>query len=486
MPTTLKTRSARQGAPRHSSGAGPAGKMARLLASTCCLMSMSLPLPLLAAPSAADLGKDLTAVGAERAGNKAGTIPAWTGESTVTGSFQAGNTLRKDHWRYTSDKPLYSIDASNADQHADKLSPGMLAVLKQIQGFRMDVYPTRRTCNAPDFVVENTKKNIGFAKIGANGWSLAEAYVPGIPFPIPQSGVEAMWNQKLRYRGVGGGSTSGYTFVSPSKGRTDWIAPAAGQINFFPWALPGSRKLSEIGDINMHTYYQYKSPAALAGQAGMVTDYFDKPGTDAYYYFPGQRRVRRMPAYAYDAPQIGFENQYAMDETSVFMGALDRFDWKLVGKRELVVPYNSFGAFDFKSDWKNIVLLNGIVPTHRRYELHRVWVVEATAKPGVRHMAPKRTFYLDEDSWNVILAEDYDAQGKLVKAREGYLIPIFEVGNACDAVSFSQYNLLEGRVLADFTSIGSGTDTVYFAQPKGPEMKSDFYTSENLRALSER
>lgn len=459
-------------------------RSARLAASACCLLSLSSPL--FATPVAADLGKDLTPVGAERAGNTAGTIPAWIGEPTVTGAFQAGKSLRNDHWRHASDKPLYSVDAANADQHADKLSPGMLAVLKQFQGFRMDVYPTRRTCNVPDFVIENTKKNVGFAKIGANGWSLAEAVVPGIPFPIPQSGVEAMWNQKLRYRGAGVNSGSSYTFVSPSKGQTEWISPSVAQTNFYPWAVPGSRKLSEIGNINMHTHYKYKSPPALAGQSGMVTDYFDKPGTDAYYYFPGQRRVRRMPAYAYDAPQIGFENQYAMDETSVFMGALDRFDWKLAGKRELLVPYNSFGAYDFKGDWKDVVKPNGLVPSHRRYELHRVWVVEATVKPGVRHLAPKRTFYLDEDSWNVILAEDYDAQGKLIKAREGYLIPAFEIGGACDAIAFSQYNLLEGRILADFTTIGSGADVVYRSQPTGPEMKSDYYTSENLRALSER
>jgi hypothetical protein len=484
MPTTFKHRQARQDASRYSLVKCQAGGVARTLVSTCCLMSMAFPA--LAAPTAADLGKDLTAVGAERAANAAGTIPAWSGESAVTGSFQAGKMLRQDHWRYASDKPLYSVDANSAAQHADALSPGMQAVLKQIPGFRMDVYPSRRNCSVPEFVAENTKKNVGFAKIGGNGWSLAEAYVPGVPFPLPKSGIEAMWNQKLRYRGVGATSTFGYTFVSPSKGRSDWIMPAAGQTNFFPWGQSGSRKLSEIGDINMRTYYQYKSPAALAGQAGMVTDYFDQPGTDAYYYFPGQRRVRRMPAYAYDAPQIGFENQYAMDETSVFMGALDRFDWKLVGKRELAVAYNSFGAFDFKSKWNEVMQANGIVPSHRRYEMHRVWVIEASVKSGVRHMAPKRTFYLDEDSWNIVLAEDYDAQGKLVKVREGYLVPIFELGGTCDIMAFSQYNLLEGRVLADFTTIGAGVDVIYRSQPVGPEMKSDFYTSDNLRALSER
>ncbi|MGZ0843219.1 DUF1329 domain-containing protein, partial [Klebsiella pneumoniae subsp. pneumoniae] len=111
-----------------------------------------------------------------------------------------------------------------------------------------------------------------------------------------------------------------------------------------------------------------------------------------FYYFPGQRRVRRMPSYSYDAPQIGLDNQYTVDEANVFFGTMDRFDWKLIGKQELLVPYNDFGAYDTGAKVETFAGNDSIAPQSRRYELHRVWVVEANVRQGMRHQAPKRMF----------------------------------------------------------------------------------------------
>jgi len=446
-------------------------------------LALAASAPPTAAQSADELSRALTPVGGERAANKDGTIPAWAAERQDNG--WAWGKPRLDGWKHKADKPLFSIDASNVDQHADKLSPGQVAVVKQTKGFRMDVYPTRRSCSVPDFVAENTKKNIGFAKLAANGWQIQDAWVPGVPFPKPANGAEAMLNMQLRYRGVGNEFKAGATLVSPRKGSSEWINYGYEQTFFWPWGSKGSRKLSEAGFTRSHVFFAYSSPAALAGQAGIITDAFDQLGTEAFYYFPGQRRVRRLPSYAYDAPQIGFENQYAIDETQVFMGAIDRFDWKLAGKKEMLVPYNAFGVYEFNGKMTEIAQPDSINPKNRRYELHRVWVVEATVKSGVRHLAPKRTFYLDEDSWNAVLAEDYDAQGKLWKVREGYLIPVFEIG-ACDVAAFAQYNLVDGRYLLDFHAIGTGTDVRWSAEPSGPRMKASYYTPDNLRAISER
>jgi len=309
--------------------------------------------------------------------------------------------------------------------------------------------------------------------------------VPGIPFPMPQTGIEAMWNMKMRYRGVGVTYKGATTDVSPHKGGSEWIVAGYDETMFFPWGMKGSRKLSEVGPTYSKAYYEYNAPVALAGQAGSISDFVNQPGTESYYYFPGQRRVRRLPSYAYDAPQLGFENQYAVDETLVFSGAPDRFDWKLVGKKELYVPYNSFGAYDFTAKKSEVLQPDFVAASHRRYELHRVWVVEASVKSGVRHTSPKRIFYLDEDSWNVVQAEDYDAQGKLWKVREGYLIPVYETGT-CDVTAFSQYNLAEGRYLVDFHAIGTGSNPQWTTEPNGPRYKSSFYTAENLRSISDR
>jgi hypothetical protein len=437
------------------------------------------------AGDAAQLSTALTPLGGERAGNKDGSIPAWSPERQDAPAWKWGQP-RLNHWKYRDDKPLFSVDASNVDKYASKLSPGQIALIKQTKGYRMDVYPTRRSCGVPDFVAENTQKNVGFAKLAANGWSLQDAYVPGIPFPMPSNGAEAMVNMSLRYRGVGVEYKNTATLLSPRKGAEDWVTVGYDQTMYLPWATKGSRKLSEVGYHRMYTYFALNSPTALAGQAGVISDYIDQPGTETFYYFPGQRRVRRLPSYGYDAPQIGFENQYAIDETQVFMGALDRFDWKLVGKKEMLVPYNAFGAYDFSGKRSDIVQRDFIEPGHRHYELHRVWVVEASVKAGARHMAPKRTFYLDEDSWNAVLAEDYDGQNKLSKVREGFLVPAYETGT-CDVSAFVQYNLIEGRYLFDFNAVGGGTDTHWITEAgNNPLMKPSFYTADNLRASSER
>ena len=437
------------------------------------------------AQTAQDLGKSLTPLGGEKAGNAAHTIPEWVAEDVMLPGWQYGK-YRKDYFKYKDDKIVDVIDASNVDKYADKLTPGQIALIKQIKGYKMDIYPTRRTSGAPAFIAENTKKNIGVAKIGSDGWSLADAIVPGVPFPLPKTGTEAMYNAKMRYNGVGIDYKVVTTAVSPRKGSTEWIKAGSEQTVYFPWGSKGSTSLATLPSVEFYTYFAYSSPAALAGQALSITFFLNKPANETFYYFPGQRRVRRMPSYAYDSPQIGFENQYTMDEPYVFTGTIDRFDWKLTGKKEIYVPYNSFGAYNFKAKFEDVAKDDAIAENARRYELHRVWVVEATVKAGMRHVAPKRTFYIDEDSWNLLLADDYDAQGKIWKHREGYLIPVYETGTN-DVSGFAQYNLAEGRYVFDMHSAGAGKDMSWETETKNnPRFKSAFYSVDNLRAISER
>lgn len=426
----------------------------------------------------------LTPSGAERGASKDGNVPAWEG-APAAGGWTYGKK-RVDSFKYKDDKPLFTIDAGNVDKYADKLSPGQVATIKQMAGFKMDVYPSRRTCGVPDFVAENTKKNAGTAKLGTDGWSLKEANVPGFPFAQPKTGTEAMWNMKMRYRGVAIDYPAITTAVSPRKGSAEWITAESEQTVYFPWAAKGSRLLSTMPAVEQYVYFAYRAPAALAGGALSISIFLDQPATETFYYFPGQRRVRRMPSYAYDSPQVGFENQYTLDEPYVFQGTIDRFDWKLVGKKELIVPYNAFGAYDESGKFNDLLKANGLVQSHRRYETHRVWVVEATVKSGTRHTAPKRVFYLDEDSWNAVLAEDYDGQGKIFKVREGYPIPVYETGT-CDVSAFAQYNLTEGRVVFDLSSLGMGKDLKWVVDgANGPRYKPAFYTADNLRAISDR
>jgi hypothetical protein len=432
---------------------------------------------------AARLGKELTGVGAEPGASKDGSIPAFAPGDALLPGWTAGKR-RAEHFKYKADKPLYSIDAGNVDQHAAKLSPGQLALVKQLKGYRMDVYPSRRSCTSPDFVLENTRRNVAAAKLGADGWSLKDAVLPGIPLPMPANGAEAMWNSKLKYAGIGFEWPLNYVALSPRKGSAEWIKAGATQTYYYPWGRKGSTPLAQLPPVEYYTYFAYESPTALAGQALAIVFYTDKPG-DTFYYFPGQRRVRRMPTYAYDAPQIGFENQYTMDEPRMFNGTMDRFDWKLVGKKELIVGYNAFGMYDPAAKLDAVLKPDMPAPEARRYELHRVWVVEATVKSGVRHVAPKRTFYLDEDSWSIVVAEDYDAQGKLWKLRESFVIPVQETGS-CDNPAFVQHNLIDGRYLFDQSPLGAGKDMRWVVESKEPKFTDGYYTADNLRSVSER
>ncbi|TPQ37848.1 DUF1329 domain-containing protein [Cupriavidus pinatubonensis] len=433
---------------------------------------------------AANSDADLTSAGAQQSASKDGLIPAWEGKDTPSAGWTPDKP-RGAFWQHKNEKPLVTIDAANVDKYADKLSPGQVAFIKATKGYRMEVYPTHRNCGAPDWVQSNSKRNLTEAKMAADGVTLENAVLPGVAFPRPKTGAEAMWNFQTRYRGMGVQFPSFYTVLSPRAGSDEWVDANQEMTMFFPWAKKGAATPEQVKNTLMAVYFQYKSPAALAGQGAVGINSFGSASPEVSYYFPGQRRVRRMPSYAYDAPQIGMENQYTVDQAFMFVGNLDRFDWKLVGKKEMYVPANSFGIYDFTAKLRDVLEPQYISNASRRYELHRVWMVEATVKAGTRHTAPKKTFYFDEDSWLALVSEDYDAQGKLWKLREGFPLPVWETGS-CDLETFVQYDLISGRYVADGVTIGGSKDIRWITDSNEPRFKLDYYTPESLRARSER
>ncbi|KVR36999.1 DUF1329 domain-containing protein [Burkholderia multivorans] len=439
---------------------------------------------LLLVTSVAATADDLTATGAERGAGKNGAVPAFAGRQAPQSGWEFGKP-RGDFWKHRNEKPLYSIDAANVDKYSDKLSPGQIALIKQQKGYRMDVYPSHRECQLPDFAEQNSKKNLTAAKLSADGERLQSAVLPGVAFPVPKSGAEAMLNYVTRYRGEGIEWSPVVTAISPRSGGGEWIDVIGPQVFYAPTGKSSGTTPEAVDQLSLAAYFAINSPSATAGQATVQRQYFDKD-SETYYYFPGQRRVRRMPAYTHDAPLIGFENQYLIDETNMFNGSLDRFTWKLVGKREMIVPYNDFGMYTFNTRLRDVATPNGIAADHRRYEVHRVWVVEATLKSTARHVDSKKVFYLDEDSWLALVGEDYDTQGKLWKVRESYPIPVYELGGACDNEPMAQYDLSNGRYVFDGSSIGQGKDLRWYEHGNGAKFSSDFFTAESLRSASER
>ncbi|WP_204360094.1 DUF1329 domain-containing protein [Ralstonia sp. GX3-BWBA] len=430
------------------------------------------------------MAEDLTPEGADRSASKDGSVPVYAGKQSPEAGWEWGK-VRGDFWKHKSEKPLYSIDASNIDKYADKLTPGQIQLLKQKKGYRMDVYASHRECQVPDFVAQNSKANLTGAKLDSTGEQLQTATLPGVVFPQPKNGAEAILNYMYRYHGEGLEWPKMVTSISPRPGSNEWIDVISPQHAFVPWGKPGKTTPQDVDQLSSAAFFKMESPPALAGQAFVQRQFFNKP-SETFYYFPGQRRVRRMPAYTHDAPVIGMENQYLIDEANMFYGTIDRFNWKLVGKKELLVPYNAFGMYKFKEKLHDVATPDGVASSNRRYEMHRVWVVEATLKPSARHVASKKVFYLDEDSWLALVGEDYDAQGKLWKVRESYPIPVWELGGTCDNMPFVMYDLSNGRYVMDQTTFGQGKDIHWYEQINDPRFKTDFFTAETLRAVSER
>jgi hypothetical protein len=115
------------------------------------------------------------------------------------------------------------------------------------------------------------------------------------------------------------------------------------------------------------------------------------------------------------------------DQLDMFNGAPDRYDWKLVGKREMIVPYNSYRLHSDKVKYAEILKPLHLNQDLARYELHRVWVVEAALKPGTSHLYARRTFYVDEDSWQILAVDQYDQRGQLWRVSEAHCINYYDV-----------------------------------------------------------
>jgi hypothetical protein len=383
------------------------------LKTTLIAAAVAVALPAFAgvsADEAAKLKSELTPLGGEKAGNKDGTIPAWTGGYTTPIPGDKPGGRRGDP--FASEKPLFSITAKNADQYADKLTDGQKALLKKYPEYRIDVYPTHRTAAAPKWVYDNTFKNATSAKLNND---IATNFYGGIPFPIPKNGAEVMWNHMLRWRG------SSWQFVVTqyqitTEGRAVMTTDAVGDQQMAIYQPDGSWDAFEKSGL---PYWQIRlintGPAIRAGEAIVGGTMLDGSKDQAWVYLTGQRRVRKLPNPCCDTPTPASAGLMSFDELEVWSGRLDRFDWKLAGKKEMYIPYNANRLLQPKTD-AEVLGAHYPKPDHMRWELHRVWVVDATLKQGQRHQAPKSRYYCDEDTWQCTLGDRWDANGQLWKS----------------------------------------------------------------------
>lgn len=369
---------------------------------------------------AARLARDLTPLGGERAGNAAGTIPAWTGGVQPPASYVVGMHHPDP---YAADQVLYRVDKSNLGQYAALLPAGTRALIERNPDYYLRVFPTRRSVANPQRIYDATRENAVHAELIANGNGIRGASA-GVPFPIPQTGIEVIWNHMLHYKGD----------------QMQFVTNQAVVINGSPSYIKRDRQVYHVynregmthADLdNTALYYKYRvtAPAKLSGTSLVVQDPLDQVETvrKAWRYSPADRRVRRLPSLAYDAHQPDTSGLATADVVDTFNGAPDRYDWSLVEKREMLVPYNSYAVHQKGIPYNDIVGPRTLNPELLRYELHRVWVVDATLRKGYSHPYGKRRFYIDEDSWSILAVDLFNEAGELSGLQESHPISYYEV-----------------------------------------------------------
>jgi hypothetical protein len=386
---------------------------------------------------AARLGASLSPLGGERAGNAAGTIPAWEGAPAPPPDWQPGSRYTDP---YAGEKPLLTIDQAKAAAYAAQLSPGQQALLQRYPGsYRLPVYPGHRSYAAPEAFYAGTRRNASRAFLEKPELPPSQA-VAGIPFPFPGSGAEAVWNERLRWRGPG---REGSTIeASVSEDGTVSLVRLAEQARFDAIDAPPYRK---FGTVLAYSAMAVFEPAKLAGALRLVYDTL-KPPPMAWQRSPGQRFITASGSAGGDTPVLGANGLLNEDQIEGFDGAPDRYDWTLDGKRELYVPYNAYRLHDAGYSYAALLGPHHLNPDAARYELHRVWVLQARCRPDQSCLWPRRTLYLDEDSWQVLLAESYDRNDRLALLQEMHWLTAWDQP-APLPVAQVVYDLASGRYL---------------------------------------
>ncbi len=393
---------------------------------------------------AAKLGTSLTPLGAEKAGNAGGTIPEWAGGlKTDAAPLKNGHLTNP----FKDEQPKFVITAQNAEQHKDKLTAGQLAMFKRYpETYKIRVFETHRSVALPDSIYEAAKKSALNAELveGGNGianFTESRYYA----FPIPKNGLEVIWNHITRYRG--GNVRRNIVQATPQANGSYTLVRFEDEV-----AFP-----SDMSDLdperakNALLFFKQRvtAPSRLAGNVLLVHDSLDqvKEPRQAWIYNAGQRRVRRAPQVAYDGPGTASDGMRTTDNFDMFSGAPDRYDWKLIGKKELYIPYNSYEIASSDLKYDQIIKAGHVNQDLARYELHRVWEVEATLKSGERNIYAKRRFFIDEDSWTIVQSELYDGRGQLWRVGEGHLLQYYQ--HKVPAYAFEAlYDIISGRYIA--------------------------------------
>ncbi|CAA0081350.1 putative protein [BD1-7 clade bacterium] len=448
-----------------------------------CAVATSVAYAKVSTDQAAKLGGDeYTPMGAEKKGNAAGTIPAWTGSMDKVPAglkYEGSGDIYPDP--YAAEKPLFVIDSTNLDKYQANLSDGQIALVKKFpDSFRIPVYPSHRDGRFNKLVEDRTKWNATNTEL-VNGVDGLRNYTGGAPFPFPENGAEAIWNART---------------IHPHPTIVGVLDDMAVYLNgnrqmrrqMYVSEFPYSYKENEVGkvdeDISINAgliHVTVEQPRRQSGQMTIVHEALDQVQHErkAWVYIPGSRRVRRAPTVGYDTPD-GPGGLVTVDDSLGFNGALDRYDWKLVGKKEVYIPYHNYKFDDPKTSYEELLTKAHPNPDYMRYELHRVWIVEANLKENARHVYAKRRFYIDEDSWQIALLESYDGRGDLW--RVGILNTLYDYALQGYVARAQTFIDLQSGAYITLRLVNQTAPVNFTAEPKG----ESYYSPSNLRKMGTR
>lgn len=426
------------------------------------------------------LGKDLTPLGSQKSGNKEGTIPEWTGGLAQPPSNVAYKAGDRHPDPYADDKILFTITASNAAQYEKNLSILAKAMLKAYPDtYKLNVYPTRRSCAQPAAVYEVLKSN-ALNSVGSPDGAGFTGAIRSTAFPIPGTAQEIMWNHKLKYRSFK--ATRQLVFAAPTRGG-DFTSYVTQDEIYQIYGDPAKKDVSELDNISLKFIQNTISPARSAGNVTLLHETINvsEGRRKAWVYSPGTRRVRRAPNIAYDNPLTNADGLDTFDNFGGYNGATDRYDWAYVGREEVYLPNNNYRFAARDLQYKDILIPGGhLNQDYPRYELQRAHILEANIRSETRHIYPRRQFWVEEDSWFVLQNTAYDARGDLWRLHEQFALTYYEAP-VCDRVGAATYDLNAGRYLA-----GSLVNQEAQISWNADELTEDRYTPDAIRRLGVR
>ena len=461
----------------------------RLTKSTLVVLTLSLlstgAIAKMSAENVARLGVDLNPIGGIKAGSEDGLLPEWTG--SVIGlpegvKWDGPGTPYPNPW--PDEKPLFVITKDNMEQYRARLSPGQIAMFETYPDtFRMPVYPGHRDfAFYPEFY-EKVRYN---AENGAliNDNEGITGFVGGAAFPVPSTGPEVVWF--TRTTGANETIDGEYSDIAvfPNGTRSTRRSRFLQEGPYFNRTNPinADYEYPKLGEFAGYIMTYVTEPARDKGLITAVIEPYDyaKNQREVWRYLPGSRRVRRAPTVGFDTPD-GPGGLKTVDEVRGFNGSMERFDWQLLGRQEIFIPYHNYTFDDPNVGYDELLTKFHANPEHMRYELRRVWVAEGTLREGKRHIYGKRRIYVDEDTGYTAITENYDGRGELWKVV--LTNSIYDYGSQAYVRRAQMYHdLRAGAYLAE-RLINDSAPMLYDVKPvKGPS----YFSPSNIRKLGRR